>query len=117
MYEEQKRVSKLVALALAATMLVGSASVVSAHETKDTTDISMLRGALCPNCGIGQMVLRYSSWRYNGKSFQNCIHYPHGQDEMHNHVRDIFWECTDCPTSQNGVQQHRTVLYECHGFR
>ena len=48
--KNKKRFTKLAALALAATMLAGNASVVSAQDVKDVKEAT-LRGALCLNCG------------------------------------------------------------------
>lgn len=115
--KNKKRFSKLAALVLAMTMLACSFSIVSAHEIPSTNSPSLLRGALCPDCGIGQMILRYGSWQYNGTTTQKCIHYPKGEDKMRKEKRSTYWECSNCPMSQSGSDQHRVVLDTCHGFR
>lgn len=115
--KNKKRFTKLAALALAATMLAGSASVVSAHETKDTTDISLLRGALCPDCNYGQMIMRYSDWTYVGPAYRDCVHYPKGEDRMRKLNRTIYWECPYCSATLTGSTETSYEFEACYGYR
>lgn len=113
--KNKKRFTKLAALALAATMLVGSASVVSAHEIKDVKE-DTLRGALCLDCGYGQMVMKYGDWVSQGYGEVKCSHYPYGTDKVRYESREIGSQCNYCGVYLKQSTQRRTVFIECHGY-
>ena len=114
----KKRFTKLAALALVATMLSGSATVVSAHEVENITDANVLRGALCQDCGYGQMVRKEGDWHYTSSGYENvpCSHYPHGSDKVRYQRRYIDSVCNYCGVSLREKTEFRTILLECHGY-
>lgn len=120
-----KRVSTFMAFALMATFLVESVPVKAQQEniilpsevveevTLDT-EISP-RGALCPDCNIGEMRLSYSAWG-NWYHYQevDCTHFPYGTDEVFLRSRTVTEECTYCGKGDS-TQQYQTKIV-CHGY-
>lgn len=117
--KNKKRFTKLAALALAATMLAGNASVVSAQDVKDVKDVkeATLRGALCLNCGYGQMVMKYGDWQNTGYGQVRCTHYPYGTDKVRYQERIIGSQCNYCGSYLKSRTEKRTIFLECHGYR
>lgn len=114
--KNKKRFTKLAALALAATMLAGSASVVSAQDVKDVKEAT-LRGALCLNCGYGQMVMKYGDWQNTGYGQVRCTHYPYGTDKVRYQERIIGSQCNYCGSYLKSRTEKRIIFLECHGYR
>lgn len=113
--KNKKRFTKLAALALAATMLAGNASVVSAQDVKDVKEAT-LRGALCLDCGYGQMVMKYGDWQNTGYGQVRCTHYPYGTDKVRYQERIIGSQCNYCGSYLKSRTEKRTIFLECHGY-
>ena len=112
--KNKKRFTKLAALALAAIMLVGSATVVSAHEVENTTDTSVLRAELCPSCGIGSMRYSYTDWTpWTYDKHVTCTHFPVGDDVIYKRERLVTLACNYCPNTSTRTDVERRV--ECRG--
>lgn len=113
--KNKKRFSKLAALTLIATMLVGSANVVSAHEVENTSNVELFHAALCDACGYGKMMIEYGPWTYTHLSYPDCIHYPHGNDTMQERHRSVGWRCNYCKEYLYEREEYGIVLIKCNG--
>lgn len=114
--KNKKRFTKLAALALAATMLAGSASVVSAHEVEDTVDANALRGALCPDCNYGEMREHTEPWKHWKFGEQACSHHLYGEDKVSIQIQEYGSKCNNCGVFLKRGQKQRVVFVKCYGF-
>lgn len=112
--KNKKRFSKLAAVALAATMLAGNATIVSAHEVEDTETVSVLRAELCPDCGIGHMSYSYTTWSDWVPDHKiPCTHFPVGEDVIFIRRREVTLKCNYCTSHSIRTQTQSKV--ECYG--
>lgn len=114
--KNKKRFAKLAALALAATMLAGSATVVSAHEVEDTVDANALRGALCPDCNYGEMRGYEGPWQHVNFGAQKCSHHLYGEDKVSIQKQIYGSKCNYCGVILKQGQRQRVVFVKCYGF-
>ena len=79
------------------------------------TEISP-RGALCPDCNIGEMQVSNTEWGewYHYQEVK-CTHYPYGTDEVFRKDRTMTEICTHCSRGSS-IQQYETKKV-CHGYR
>lgn len=95
-------------------MLAWSATVVSAHEVENTTDASILRAELCPDCGIGSMRYSYTDWTPCTYERQvTCTHYPVGVDVIYKRQHLITLACNYCTSVSTRTDVEQKA--ECRG--
>lgn len=112
--KNKKRFTKLAALALAATMLTGSASAVSAHELTNN-DVSLLHGALCPDCNYGEMRPHTEPWTFAGFGVRECTHHAYGTDTVRVEEQKYGSKCNHCGAFLRSGVNRRVSFYKCDG--
>ena len=99
-----------------ATLMIGCMGVsVGTHETNDVATVSeiMPRGAICDNCGEGEMLFRKGVERALMHDYP-CSHYNYGRDYNYKVTTTTYWKCTKCSYRVNITE---TITYEtdCQG--
>lgn len=106
-------IKKAISSILSAVLLVAFLATPVLAQNSD--DAVMTRGALCGNCGRGEIVTKFGSWgEWRKISTVTCIHYAHGQDEIYMRTREITYKCPYC--GDNWVEIGSETKRECHGW-
>ena len=111
-------INKIIAGLIGGLLMTGAIGLFANAKDNDIEYYNLSisqRGALCPDCNDGNMVLRpisYGVWYYYDDI--ECTHHKNGFDEIQRRSKLITWECTDCSAYFTDVgYDTRTV---CHGY-